>query len=193
MPIRTCRLATAAVAALTFAMTASADLKSVGTSEINLYLPGGTRGHVVFGKSSLLVAEQSGRAIAVTAKLDCVTEKQKHTSCFKTGVEMRDKLLWKYLESDKFPAATLSVERSQLKIPDDKEKIECDAPGTFSMHGVTRSLGIHYVAKRVGGNIQIRGQIKINLRDFNLEPPTFYGVHTGTLAEIKVRFNLHAD
>jgi hypothetical protein len=193
MPNRTRRVATAALAALSFSLTASAETKSVGTPEVTLYLPGGTRGHVIFGKSPFLDVQQSSSAIIVSAKLDCVTKRNEHTSCIRTGVAVRDKHIWKYLESDKFPEATLSVERAQLKVPNESEKVESDATGTFSMHGVTRVLGFHYVAKRAGGNIRIRAAINVNLRDFNLAQPTFYGVHTGTLAEINVWFNLAAS
>jgi hypothetical protein len=81
MPIRICRLTSAAaVAALTFTMLASAELKSVGTPEIDLHLPGGTAGLTINGKSSNLTATESGGVIMVTAKLDCVTEDKSHTS-----------------------------------------------------------------------------------------------------------------
>jgi len=191
MPIRICRLTSAAaVAALTFTMLASAELKSVGTPEIDLHLPGGTAGLTINGKSSNLTATESGGVIMVTAKLDCVTEDKSHTSCVKTGIEMRDKHVWKYLETGKFPEATLSVERSQLKVPNNNEKPESDATGTFLLHGVKRPLSFHYAAQRTSGDIHVQGQIKINLKDFNIERPSFAGVHTGTLAEIKVKFTL---
>ena len=191
MPYRTYRFATAAIAALSFAMTASADFRSIGTPELALYLPGGTRGHIIFGKSSSLAVQQSGGALTVIVKLDCMTEDKEHTSCIHTGVEVRDRQIWKFLESDKFPEATLSVPRDQLKIPNEKEKTESDATGTFSLHGITKTLPFHYVAKRVDGDIRIRSEMSVNLKDFNLEAPTFHGVHTGMLAEIKVWFNLH--
>jgi polyisoprenoid-binding protein YceI len=106
---------------------------------------------------------------------------------------MRDKHLWKHLESGKFPEATLSVQRSQLKVPNGSEKFEGDATGTFSLHGVNRQLSFHYAAQRTGSDIHVHGQIKINLKDFNVERPSFASVHTGMLAEITVQFKIHED
>ena len=99
--------AAAALASLTFAIVASAEFKSVGTSEIDVHLPGGTAGLTINGKSSNLATKESGGVVTVTAKLDCVTEDKEHASCIKTGIGLRDKHLWKYLESGKFPEATL--------------------------------------------------------------------------------------
>ena len=76
---------------------ASAELKSIGTSELDMHLPGGTAGLTIDGKSSELVAKESGGMIVVTAKLDCVMEQQGHLSCIKTGNGTREKQLWKYL------------------------------------------------------------------------------------------------
>jgi hypothetical protein len=191
MPIHSFHLAcTAAFAALSFTLVASAELESVGTPELDMHLPGGTAGLTINGKSSNLTAKESGSVITVTARLDCLTEDKDHTSCIKTGIAMRDKHVWKYLQSDKFPEATLSVERSQLKIPNGNEKLEGDGTGTFSLHGVKRQLNFHYAAQRTGRDVQVNGQIKINLKDFNVERPSFAGVHTGMLAEIKVQFKL---
>lgn len=191
MPIRSYRLATAACfAALSFTLQASAEFKLVGNPEIDVHLPGGTAGLTINAKSSNLTAKEAGGVISVTAKLDCLTDDKVHASCLKTGIEMRDKHLWKYLESGKFPETTLSVERSQLKIPGDKERSEGDATGTFSLHGVKKQLTFHYAAQRTGSDILVQGQIKINLKDFNIERPSFASVHTGMLAEIKVQFKL---
>jgi hypothetical protein len=191
MPIRSSRPAFAvAFIALSFTMLASAEFKSVGSAEIDMHLPGGTAGLSVNGKSSNLTAKESGGVLTVTAKLDCLTENKEHASCIKTGIAMRDKHVWKYLESGKFPEATLTVQRSQLKIPNDNEKSEGDATGTLSLHGVKRQLSFHYSAQRAGSDIQVHGQIKTNLKDFNVERPSFAGVHTGMLAEIKVQFKL---
>ena len=181
---------TTLLAVVFFTMAASAELKSVGRSELSMHLPGGTAGLTVDGKSSELVAKESGGIFTVTAKLDCVMENRGHTSCIKTGIAMREKHLWKYLEAGKFREATLTVDRNKLKVPGDNETLEGDATGAFSLHGVQRPLSFHYVAQRTGNDIQVRGRITVNLKDFNIEQPSFGGVHTGMVAEIKVQFTL---
>ncbi len=178
------------VAAFLFTNMVSAELKSVGIAKVEMHLPGGTAGLTIDGKSSELVAKESGGVITVTAKLDCVTENRGHTSCIKTGIAMRGKHLWKYLESGTFREATLTVERNKLKVPSDHEALEGDATGLFSLHGVQRPLSFHYAAQRTGSDIQVRGQINVSLKDFNIEQPSFGGVHAGMVAEIKVQFTL---
>ena len=180
----------AAFAALSSTVAASATLKSVGTAEIDVHLPGGTAGLTIDGKSSELVAKESGGVITVTAKLDCVTENRGHTCCIKTGIAMRGKHLWKYLEAGTFHEATLTVERNKLNGPGDHETIEGDATGIFSLHGVQRPLNFHYTSQRTGSDIQVHGQITVNLKDFNIEQPSFGGVQTGMVAEIEVQFTL---
>ena len=173
-----------------FTTTASAELKSYGRAELSMHLPGGTAGLTVDGRSSELVVKESGGVLTVTAKLDCVTENRGHTSCIKTGIAMRGKHLWKYLEAGTFREATLTVERSKLKIPGDHETLEGDATGVFSLHGVQKPLSFHYVAQRTGNDIQVRGQINVSLKEFNIEQPSFGGVRTGMVAEITVQFTL---
>ncbi len=138
---------------LSFTIVASAEFKSVGSAELDMHLPGGTAGLTIDGKSSELVAIESGGVITVTAKLDCVMENRGHTSCIKTGIAMRERHLWKYLEAGKYHEATLSVDRKQLKVPGDHEKSEGDATGTVSLHGMTRQLTFHYAARRMGNGV----------------------------------------
>jgi len=191
MSIRHYRIASAATfAALSFTLLASAELKSIGPAQIEMHLPGGTAGLSIDGKSSKLIAVEAGGVITVRARLDCVSEDKEHTSCLKTGIAMRDKHLWKHIQADKYPDAALVVERSQLKIPNDNDKSEGDATGSFTLHGVKKQLSFHYAAQRTGSDIQVQGQLKINLNDYNIERPSFSGVHTGMVADIKVQFKL---
>jgi polyisoprenoid-binding protein YceI len=134
------------------------------------------------------VSESAG-VITVAASLDCIVEEGRHTSCIQTGIALRDGQIWKYLESGRFQKAVLSVERNRLRIPAGEE-VAADAVGMLALHGVSRQLSFHYVATRTGNDIQVNGKIMINLNDFNIERPSFFGVHTGMVAQIKVRFTL---
>ncbi len=191
MLIRHHRLAcAAALAALSFTLTAAAELKSIGPAQVEMHLPGGTAGLSIDGKSSKLIAVEIDGVLTVRVRLDCLTEDKEHTSCLKTGIAMRDKHLWKHIEADKYPDAALSVDLKQLKIPSDNDKSESDATGTFSLHGVKKQVSFHYAAQRTGSDIHVQGSLKFNLKDFNIERPSFTGVHTGMVADIKVQFKL---
>jgi len=191
MRIHDCRPASAAMlTALSFTMVASAELRSIGTSELDMHLPGGTAGVTVDGKSSELVVSESGGVVTVTAKLDCVEEQRGHLSCIKTGNGVREKQLWKYLGAGKFHDARLSINRSQLRMPHENEEVDDNATGTFSLHGIQRPLEFRYTAERTSTDIRVHGQFSVNLKDFNIKQPSYAGVQTGIRAEIKVHFTL---
>lgn len=181
---------TFAVTAALAATPAWAELRSSGTAEVALYLPGGTGGHAVRGKSDKLVVSETGGVVTVTAYLDCIVEDGRHTSCIQTGIALRDAQMWKYLEAGTFQKAVLSVERNRLRIPSGEE-VTADAVGKLAVHGVERQVSFHYLAARVGNYTQVNGKLMVNLNDFNIERPSFFGVHTGTLAQIRVRFTVY--
>ena len=182
-------VATTAVLAAT---PTSAEFVSSDTSDVDLYLTGGTGGHVVHGKSDKLVVSESAGVVTVAAYLDCTVEDGRHTSCIQTGIALRDAQIWKYLESGTFQKAVFSVERNRLVMPGG-EQVAADAVGTLALHGIERQLSFHYVATRAGNDIQVNGRIMISLNDFNIERPSFFGVHTGIVAQIKVWFTLQAS
>jgi len=115
---------TTALAALSLSALASAEMKSAGGGGLEFKLPGGTAGLTIEGKSEQLTASEAGGKIVVVAKLDCG-----ETSCLKTGIDKRDEHLWKHMESGKYKTATLTVDKSSLKLPADNDKSEGDASG----------------------------------------------------------------
>ncbi|HEY5373540.1 MAG TPA: YceI family protein [Polyangiaceae bacterium] len=176
---------TTAIAALSLSALASAEMKSAGGGGLEFKLPGGTAGLTIEGKSEQLTASESGGKIVVVAKFDCG-----ETSCLKTGIDKRDEHLWKHMESGKYKTATLTVDKSSLKLPADNDKSEGDASGELDFHGVKKTVKFHYEAKRTGSDYHIHGSTSINLGDFKIEQPSFAGVHTGMTAEVKVKFKL---
>lgn len=177
-------------AVLVLAATASAELKSSGNSLIELYVPAATPGKYIEGRSSALFAKESKGALIVHAWLDCDTENRGHASCIKTGDWVQERQLWKLLESDKYREATLSVPRSQLKLPTEREGVQLDATGTFSLHGKEQPLHFNYSAQRAGKDIHVQSDFELNLKDFNIVIPPAAGIRSDRPVEVKVRFTL---
>lgn len=170
---------------------ALATLRStVGSPLIEVHVSGGTAGLTIEGKSSELIAWESDGTMVLKARLDCVTENRGHASCIKMGDWLRERHLWKLLESSKFHDATLSVPLSQLRMPGEHETFEGDASGSFELHGVVKLLRFHYSARRADGDIHVSGQLTLNLQDFNIKRPTYGDIQTGMLVEVKVQFTL---
>ena len=178
-------LITTTLAALSLSAIASADMANAGGGYIDFKLPGGTAGLSIEGKGTDVTASETGGKLVVVVKLDCG-----ETSCLKTGIDKRDEHMWKYLESGKYPKATLTVDKSKLTLPADNATSEGEVQGELSFHGVKKMVSVKYGAKRTGSDYHVHGTTSINLADFKIEQPSFAGVHTGMVAEINVKFKL---
>ncbi len=176
---------TTTLAALSLSAIASADMKNAGGGGLEFKLPGGTANLTIEGKSTEVTASETGGKIVVVAKLDCG-----ETSCLKTGIDKRDEHLWKHLESGKYPTATFTVDKSKLTLPADNATSEGEVAGELNFHGVKKTVKIKYGAKRTGSDYHVHGSTSINLADFKIEQPSFAGVHTGMVADVKVKFKL---
>lgn len=170
----------AALAALTtVALVASATLKSIGTAQVG-FLAIGPAGLKINGHSRDLSASEKDGKLTVVAPL----------THLKTGISLRDRHLRGYLETDKHPNATLTVQRSKLKIPADHNVAHGSAVGRFTMHGVTKPVTFRYLAKRTGSDYHVQGLTHIDIRDFGVEVPCYLGVCVHPDVKIKVKFKL---
>jgi polyisoprenoid-binding protein YceI len=165
--------------ALSFALTASADFKSIDTPEVG-FLVGGPAGLKITGTSSDLSAAETGGKLTVVTPLKNL----------KTGIGLRDEHLKKYLEVETYPNAKLVIDRSKLKLPDDNQSGDGDATGDFTLHGVTKPLAFKYHAKRTGSDYHIQGLATIDITQFGIKQPCYLGVCTDTEVKLKVKFKL---
>jgi polyisoprenoid-binding protein YceI len=139
-----------------------------------------TAGLKISGESPDLAADETNGKLTLTAGL----------TDLKTGIGLRDSHLRKYLETAKYPTATLIVERSSLKIPDDNEIVMAQSTGQFTIHGVTKPMPFEYQAKRMGSDYLVQGKLKVNLADFKIEQPCFLGVCVDNDVKVKAKFKL---
>lgn len=165
--------------ATSFSLVASAKLESIGSKDVR-FLAVGPAGMKINGKSDELGAEEKDGKLVITAPL----------TDLKTGIGLRDKHLRGYLETDKHPNATLTVEKSKLKMPEDNKTVRGSATGRFSMHGVTKPVVFTYKAKRTGSDYHVQGLTEIDIRDFQVEVPCYLGVCVRPDVKIKVKFKL---
>lgn len=102
----------------------------------------------------------------------------------KTGIELRDRhMKEKYLETPKYPRAELTVAKSKLSLPG-----EGDAEGSLTLHGVTRPIRVHYVAKGTDKELSVSGTLKLNIKEFGIEVPSYLGVTVKPDVNVAVRF-----
>ncbi len=158
-------------------LTADAKLGRSGDANVS-FTATGPAGMKIEGKTSELNVNDDGSNVTVSVPLRNLT----------TGIALRDRHMRdKYLQVDRFPNAELTVARSALKVPSAGET-SGDATGTMKIHGQTKSVTFHYVAKRDGGTIKVDGSVHVNMRDYGMEVPTFMGVTVKPDVDVAVKF-----
>ena len=140
--------------------------------------PGGL--HIDGTGSELQVKEAAG-ALVVTVGLDNLT----------TGIGLRDThMKEKYLETQKYPTAELSVPRSGLQFPAEGATVEATAEGTLTIHGTAKPVSVHYKASRKGSSVDVQGEVRINMNDYGITTPSYLGITVKPPVDISVTFRL---
>ena len=102
-----------------------------------------------------------------------------------TGIALRNKhMREKYMEVDKFPTAELSVPRSALKFADGSGS----AAGTMKIHGQTRNVTFNYTAKKGGGGFAVDGSVRLNIKDYGIDVPSYMGVTVKPEVDVAAKF-----
>lgn len=170
---------TAIATAMLLCTGAFARLVGIGNPSVR-FLAVGPAGLRIDGRSSLLQANEKDGVITVTAPL---------THLY-TGISLRDRHLRGYLETTKYPNATLAVARAALHFPADKQSVQGSATGRFTLHGVSRSLPFRYKALRTGSDYLVQGLMQVDIRNYKIKVPCFLGVCVHPIVKIKVKFKL---
>jgi len=127
----------------------------------------GPGGFGVDGKTHELRVEDDGTTLKITVPL----------AGLQTGIGLRDKhMREKYLQVDKFPDAILEVPWSGVKLPGDGQSGEGSAPGKMTLHGKSKDVQVKYRIVRTGTRYQVTGNVPVNLKDYDIEVPSYMGV-----------------
>ena len=133
------------------------------------------------GTTSELNVEEQGGALVLKVPLGKLS----------TGIGVRDgHMREKYLETDKYPEAQLSVPRAALKFPAEGEKVEATAPGTMTIHGTSKPVTFHYKAVRHGAAYEVSGDVDINMNDYGITTPSYLGITVKPPVDISATFHL---
>ncbi|MCC6897518.1 MAG: YceI family protein [Polyangiaceae bacterium] len=168
-----------AAAALSVSWAASAALEDAGDVDVR-FLATGPAGMKINGTAPSLSAKESDGKVTIKVP---VTNLQ-------TGMKLRDKHLRQYLETDKHPSATLVVDRSSLKFPENDQTARGTATGSFTLHGVTKSLEFQYKALRTGSDYHVQALATVDIRDHQVEVPCYLGVCVDPKVKLKVKLKL---
>lgn len=163
-------------ALLTLPVLASAKLGSPSQSSIE-FVALGPAGLKIVGKSSSLAVrdEETVYVAGIPA------------GSFSTGIALRDNHTRKALEADKYPNIEVLMPKAEVKLPASGES-SGDVDGTVKLHGVTKTAKVHYTAKADGGSVKVHSTLRVNIKDFGIEPPSYLGVTVKPDVDITVDF-----
>ncbi len=108
----------------------------------------------------------------------------------KTGIELRDNHLKKYIQADKFPTAKLVVKKSAVALPADGKSVESSAPGQLTFHGQTRPVTVPFKVTRAGTQLTAQARIEFDLPTFGVEAPCYLGVCVDKHVKVKTKLTL---
>jgi polyisoprenoid-binding protein YceI len=157
-------------------------LASIGIAEAKLAGSGGEvsftaigpGGLKIVGTTSQIVAKEDGSNVVISVPLGSIT----------TGISLRDKhMKEKYLETDKFPNAELTVARASVK------EGSGSAQGTMKIHGQSKPVTFNYNAKKTGEAFAIDGTVRLNIKEFGVEVPSYLGVTVKPDVDVAVKFS----
>ena len=155
----------AASAAWTVQGKKSASFKAVG--------PGGLS---IVGNGSDVAVKDKDDTVAISVGLDSL----------KTGIDLRDRhMKEKYLETNKYPSAVLQVDKAKLKVPTPGTDIE----GKLNLHGVTRTVRVHYSANGSNNKATVAGTVHVNMKEFGINVPSYLGVTVKPDVDVSVQFD----
>ncbi|HTL12937.1 MAG TPA: YceI family protein [Bdellovibrionota bacterium] len=148
------------------------------------------------GKPSLLKIKGEGQSLNGSATADVKGDQAKIGGTFtvdlkglKTGIGMRDHHMQeKYLESEKFPQATLKLAPFSGKLGSEQE-----FKGDLTLKGVTKPVtGKATVTQSKAGEFEVKATFPIKLTDYPVGVPTFAGVTVADDVTVETEFTGHA-
>jgi polyisoprenoid-binding protein YceI len=151
----------ALLAMVTISLVAAAKVSKTGGAEGG-FKSKGPAGFAIDGKTSEVEVADDGTNITVTIKLGNID----------TGMGFRNDHTKEDLEVSKYPTASIKVARSALQMGGG----EGDAKGALTIHGTTKDMTFHYVAKKNGDTLDVKGSTTINVDDFGVKPRNYKGI-----------------
>lgn len=160
------------------ATTALASLK-VASGSLS-FQAAGPAGLAIEGEGASPTLREEGDDYVFEARVDGL----------KTGIELRDNHLKKYIQADKFPTAKLVVKKAAVALPEDGKAVESSAPAQLTFHGQTKPVTVPFKVTRAGSQLTAQARIEFDLPTFGVEPPCYLGVCVDKHVKVKAKMTL---
>jgi polyisoprenoid-binding protein YceI len=161
-------------------VAASAALSTPTDARVS-FLAVGPAGMKIEGTTSELTLVEKDGNLVVEVPLANLT----------TGIALRDHHMKdKYLETGKYPSATLVVPRSTVHAPASGARASEDVAGTVTIHGQSRPVTVHYEATGEAGGSVVDGRFHVRMNEFGITVPTYLGVTVKPDVDVTARFHV---
>lgn len=176
------KLSTIAVFSACFSLvTGAADAKLARQGDANVSLTAvGPAGFKIVASTSDLNVADDGQHVTVIVPL----------AKLNSGISLRDAHMRdKYLEVGTYPNAQLTVDRAALKFPD-QGAADATASGLMTIHGKSKNVTFHYHATRAGAGMHVTGDTQVNMKDYGINVPAYFGITVKPDVSLSVNFNV---
>lgn len=174
------RIAVAAVAVCltTVAMSADAAFSGIDKGTVKVEANAKLLGKFAGKVTGVSVAESGGNLVFssdLSDKLDMGVRQSHCKEVFevdqnKEDKDKKDESAEKKRKKAKGRFVTLTVDKSKLKIPADKETVSGEVSGDLKLRGVTKSVKVKYTVSRTGTDYHISDtKFSFNYTDFGVE------------------------
>ena len=133
-------------------------------------------GEVPLKESNLVLKDGklSGKIIVDISKLD-------------SGIELRDTHLKdKYLHTEKFPLATLTIKDQMIPASSSSHKIS----GELTFHNVTKPISFEAEVILESNVVKLKSDLSFLLTDYNVELPSFQGITAANKVKLNVEIEI---
>lgn len=145
-----------------------------GTAEFTSSVPL----HTFTGTSTYLTGEVNFDTGVVDFYVDLET--------IETGIARRDRDMRETLETDQYPYAEFTGRLTTLFDTDESGRQAARVEGTFTVHGVSRSVIVAGSLEKVGSQIRLTADWELRLDDYNIEPPRLLMVRVDEVQAIHI-------
>ena len=104
----------------------------------------------------------------------------------RTGIGKRDRDMRETLETDQFPFAEFFGKLITSFDPSSSAAQPARVRGEFTVHGVTREVEIEGTLQPVGDGLKVEATWQINLKDYNIEPPSLLIMRVEETVDIRI-------
>jgi polyisoprenoid-binding protein YceI len=159
-----------ALAVSAFALTASAALPEIAKGSQVAFRAAGPGGLAIDGTGESVTVEAGKDPGSVVFKTSLRN--------LKTGMDLRDKHLKKYLDVEHWPDSSLTLTESQAKDAAGGKKFD----GSLKLHGVTKPVKVTQKPKDGG----VDASFEVDITKFGIEKPCYLGVCVDPIVKLTV-------